>query len=179
MAHFDETSAECLVLTYKEGLLSAVAHDLQIRVGRFSVDIDEARPAVEARFDAASLEVVSAMQNGVPREGALSEGDKRKIEQNIVDDVLHSKRFPEITFTSSSVVEADDEVRVEGALTLHGQRRTITVRARTEGDRRVAEGSLRQPDFGIKPYSAMLGTLKIKPEVTVRISLLLRQPPSA
>ena len=30
---------------------------------------------------------------------------------------------------------------------------------------------LHQPDFGIKPYSALLGTLKIKPEVTVRCSV--------
>ena len=36
MPHYDATTAECLVLTYKEGLLSAVAHDLEIRVARFA-----------------------------------------------------------------------------------------------------------------------------------------------
>ena len=35
----------------------------------------------------------------------------------------------------------------------------------------VAEVSLHQPDFGIKPYSAMLGTLRVKPDVTVVVSL--------
>jgi hypothetical protein len=34
----------------------------------------------------------------------------------------------------------------------------------------VAEFRIDQRDFGIKPYSAMLGTLKIKPEVVVRVS---------
>ena len=51
--HFDASSAECLVLTYKEGLLSAVAHDLRIRVTRFDVEASLSPPSVRARFDAA------------------------------------------------------------------------------------------------------------------------------
>jgi hypothetical protein len=30
---------------------------------------------------------------------------------------------------------------------------------------------LNQPEFGITPYRAMMGTLRIKPEVRVRISV--------
>ena len=33
------------------------------------------------------------------------------------------------------------------------------------------ELKLNQPDFGITPYRAMLGTLKIQPEVTIRITV--------
>ena len=40
MRHFDQQSATCQVFTYKEGLLSAVGHDLKINVGRFTVDVD-------------------------------------------------------------------------------------------------------------------------------------------
>jgi hypothetical protein len=35
----------------------------------------------------------------------------------------------------------------------------------------VARVRLHQPDLGIKPYSAMLGTLKIQPGVAVEISV--------
>jgi hypothetical protein len=42
-----------------------------------------------------------------------------------------------------------------------------------EGDDVVGEVTLHQPDYGIKPYSAMLGTLKIRPDVKVRIRLPL------
>src|SRR4051812_4209200 len=35
----DPASAECLVYTFKEGLLSAVAHDLKIRVERFEIEV--------------------------------------------------------------------------------------------------------------------------------------------
>jgi hypothetical protein len=172
VSHFDQNSAECLVFTYKEGLLSVVAHDLQIRVARFEVDVDDATFAVTARFDAGSLTVVAAVRDGVPAPGALSDGDKRKIEQSIVDDVLGAKKRPEVRFTSTAVTkEGDDGFRIEGDLALHGHTRPLTLHARRDGDRLVAEVSLHQPDFGIKPYTAMLGTLKVKPDVTVRCAV--------
>jgi len=49
---FDETSAECLVLTYKEGLLSAMGHDLVLRVDRFLILVDDQTLAIQAGFDA-------------------------------------------------------------------------------------------------------------------------------
>jgi polyisoprenoid-binding protein YceI len=170
MAHYDAASAECLVFTFKEGLLSAIAHDLRIRVTRFDVDV-EGTSAVRARFDADSLRVVSAMHDGVPNEATLSDGDKQKIEGNIRDDVLAAKKHPEIRFDATKITPEGEGFRVEGDLALHGQTRPIAFHARPEGDRLVAEVTLHQPDFGIKPYSAMLGTLKIKPDVRVRCSI--------
>lgn len=168
---FDPTSAECLVLTYKEGLLSAIAHDLQIRVTRFDLEVDAATHAVRASFDAGSLQVMGAMHDGVLREGALSEADKHKIEHSITDDVLHTRLHPEIRFTSSHVAPEGDGFHLRGELSLHGRSREIAFVAHREGDRLVAEVPIHQPDFGIKPYSAMLGALKIKPDLTVRCSV--------
>jgi polyisoprenoid-binding protein YceI len=169
--HFDATTADCLVLTYKEGLLSAVAHDLQIRVERFEVDVDDATLAVRARLDATSLKVIGAAHDGALQPGALGDADKVKIEQNIQGDVLHTREHRAIRFTSSAVTREGEGVRIEGDLTLHGKTKRVTLLARPEGDRLVAEVVLHQPDFGVKPYSAMLGTLKVKPDVTVRCSL--------
>jgi polyisoprenoid-binding protein YceI len=169
--HYDASSAECLVLTYKEGFLSAIAHDLAIRVESFDLDIDEGTVAVRARFDAASLRVVSAQKDGAPQPDALSDGDKQKIEHSIAVDVLHVREHATIVFTSSAVVPEGDGYRIAGALTLHGKTRPIELAVRTEGARRVAEVRLHQPDFGIKPFSAMLGALKVKPDVTVRCSV--------
>ncbi|APR84250.1 Hypothetical protein A7982_09599 [Minicystis rosea] len=168
---FDSSSAECLVLTFKEGLLSAVAHDLQIRVARFDIDIDDDRAGLRARFDAGSLEVVGAVVDGVVHEGTLSAADKRKIEHNIADDVLHVGKHPEIRFSSNDLAPEGDGYRIRGDLALHGHTRAIAFVARREGDRFIAEVGLHQPDFGIKPYSAMLGTLKIKPDLLVRCSV--------
>ena len=51
---------------------------------------------------------------------------------------------------------------------LHGRSREITLK-RTGDDE--AEVTLHQPDYGIKPYSAMFGALKIKPDIRVRLRL--------
>ena len=54
---------------------------------------------------------------------------------------------------------------------LGGRSKALTIEARRDAGRWVAEVLLHQPDFGVKPYSAMLGTLKIKPDVRVRVSV--------
>ena len=178
MPTFDENAAECLVYTYKEGLLSAIGHDLVIRVGRLAITVEPATRAVEARFDASSLRVASAAHPGDPGQTGrapspipLSEGDKRKIEGTIRDEVLASRRYPEVRFSSTAVTPVNDGFHIEGTLTLHGRARPIALDARPVGDRLTAEITLHQPDFGITPYSAMLGALKLKPRVNVRVSL--------
>ncbi len=170
---FDVSNAECLVFTFKEGLLSAIAHDLKIRVERFSVAYDEAAGRVEARFDARSLRVVTAMSGGVESPGALSDKDKAEIERTIQKDVLDGAHYPDIVFTSAAI-SADGAAgthRVDGTLTLRGRSHALPVQVTGDGARKVATARLHQPDFGIKPYSAMLGTLKIKPDVEVRVTL--------
>ena len=171
MPSFDSTTATCQVFTLKEGVLSAVAHDLRIRVERFSIEVDEAAGTVRGTFFASSLRVDCAMKNGREDFDALSDRNRREIEGNIADDVLHARRFPEIAFRSTRIDGEGDERRIEGTLSLHGTERPLRVTARRQAGQWVAEVELRQPDFGIKPYSAMLGTLKIQPIVRVRVSV--------
>lgn len=170
MPRVTQDDAECRVFTFKEGILSAIAHDLEIRVGRFHVEWDDARTKVEGSFDPRSLEVLHAMKDGAPNHGALSDRDKRKIESNVQSDVLETKRHGgEIRFTSSAIETRGDAFVVRGTLELHGARREISVDVRREGEHWVAESKLHQPDFGITPYRAMMGTLRIEPDVRVRI----------
>jgi len=171
MLRFDSSNAECLAFTFKEGLLSAVAHDLKIRVGQFLIEMDENSDAITASFDASSLRVVCAMHEGSEQEGTPAEKDRLKIEETIVQDVLHPKQHPQIRFSSASVEQNGERYRVSGTLHLHGRERPLLVEVRPRGEHYVAEAHIHQPDFGIRPYSAMLGTLKIKPDVTVRITV--------
>ncbi|MCB9599113.1 MAG: YceI family protein [Sandaracinus sp.] len=168
MSTFDATRAECSVFTYKDGLLSKIAHDLRVKVERFEVKVDGEN--VEATFDAKSLRVVCARKDGVDSHGTLSSGDRSKIESNIQKDVLETSRHPEIRFTGKATIDGD-RATVTGQLTLHGTTRPLTIEGRREGGRWVGRTRLHQPDFGITPYSAMLGTLKIQPTVEVELSL--------
>jgi polyisoprenoid-binding protein YceI len=91
----------------------------------------------------------------------------------IRDDVLHSTRYPQATFTSTSVARrADGGYDVAGVLMFHGQSRSIRAETKLIDDRQALELSLHQPDYGITPFKAMLGTLKIRADVIVRFSEL-------
>jgi len=179
MAHYDQGNGECLVFTFKEGLLSAVAHDLKIRVGRWELRRDGDDGAVEASFDPSSLTVVCAMRDGRDALGAVSARDAQKIEASIRSDVLLASQHREIRFRSTRVEPQGDGYQIEGELTLAGRGRKLAARVTRQGGQLVTEVRLHQPDFGIKPFSAMFGTLKIKPEVVVRLSVPAPSPAGA
>ena len=165
MAHFDPTNATIEVHTFKEGLLSAMGHDLKILVTRFSIDLSADQSTLTATFDPSSLKVASVL-NG----NELSAKDKAEIEANIRKKVLHPDKYPEIRFVSTAIEAHGEGLRITGDLLLHGASRTLSVVSRREGGKQIVEVPLHQPDFGIKPYKAPLGVIKIKPEVQVKIT---------
>lgn len=166
MPTFDATGATCRIFTEKDGLLSRLAHDLELDVTDFTVTADDA--AVEGTFNPRSLKVLHALKEGRPT-ASLSDKDKREIEGNVSRDVLTSSA--PIRFTSSSVQRTASGGRVLGTLTLNGRARPVELEVKRDGERFVAELALHQPDFGIRPFSAMMGSLKIKPTVRVRVTL--------
>jgi hypothetical protein len=172
MPRYDQDTAECLVYTFKDGLLAKVAHDLKIRVTRFSLQVDPTGPSVQGEFAASSLQVEAVMKDGREHAEDLSGADKAKITEQIRQHVLHSNRYPTIAFHSRAVsARADGGHHIEGLLDLHGVERLLSFDTRLLGDWQVAEIELQQPDFGITPFKAMMGTLKIKPELRVRVAI--------
>ncbi|MBC7172657.1 MAG: YceI family protein [Polyangiaceae bacterium] len=172
MPRYDASNAECLVFSFKDGFLAKLAHDLKIKVSRFEINVADDRSSVEASFDATSLEVVCRRIDGRDDPGGLNKLELMTIHGNIKDDVLAAKKFPKITFRSTEVVASPDGgAKVKGDLTLHGQTRSISTDVKPEGGRLVTELRLHQPDFGIKPYSAALGALKVQADVVVRLSI--------
>jgi len=163
------------IYTYKAGLLSAVGHDLLLRVAGFSVDIDPDEPAIRATFDPRTIEVINAVSGETEKPGALSADDRKTIQGYIHKDILNVSRHPSIAFESTDVFEEDGEWEIEGDLTLHGTTRSITLTAEADDEMVCGEFVLNQPAFGIKPFSAMMGALKIKPDVR----LVVRVPVAA
>ncbi len=168
---FGPDRASCEVLVFRDGVLSAVAHDLVLRATRLEVDVDPERPAVSARVDATSLRVATAMRDGLPLPGALKPSDVREIEATIAATILRARAAPEIRFASTAVSRRDGGFDVLGSLTLVGATREVALVVRRDGDRLTAETTLHQPSFGIRPYRAMLGALRVKPDVVVRASI--------
>jgi polyisoprenoid-binding protein YceI len=172
MATYDQNNAECFVFTFKEGLLSPIAHDLRIRITRFSIQVDDLKSSVVASFDTSSLVLDTPMKDGVENPSALSAADKEKIAGQIREDVLHSAQHGDAKFRSTAITARDDGgYDVSGELALHGVTRPLAAQTRLVAGRQQVELKLNQPDFGITPYRAMLGTLKIQAEVTIRITV--------
>jgi polyisoprenoid-binding protein YceI len=172
MPRHDSSNADCFVFTFKEGLLSPVAHDLRLRVTKFSIEVDAANTSIAASFDTSSLCVDTPMKDGAENPTALSAADKDKIADQIREDVLQSSQHPEAKFRSSAVsARPDGGYDLQGDLTLHGVTRQIAAQTRLVAGRQQLELTLHQPDFGITPYRAMLGTLKIRADVIVRVTV--------
>jgi hypothetical protein len=163
MPRFVPPKGRLLVHTFKEGVLSAVAHDLEIEVERWWVEVTESR--IEGEAEASSLRVLYSMDGGRPHPSTLSRRDRKKIEANIVSDVLRPKKHPIIRFSAER--PAADVESFAGELELCGKKRSVRVRLVRRDEKLLGELRIHQPDFGIKPFTAMMGTLRIKPEIVV------------
>jgi hypothetical protein len=175
---FDATQCECRIFTRRSGLLGAVGHDLELAVGDYWIAVEHDAGAgtsgeyrVSAEFTASTVHVIDAVDGGLRRTGALTVHDKTDIDRNLADHVLSSARFPVIAFRSTRVRPESSGYRVEGRLSLHGLERNVACSARREGDRLTAQLVLHQPDFGIQPFKALAGALRVHPDVIVRASV--------
>jgi hypothetical protein len=170
MSSFDASGGECLVFVFREGLLSAVGHDLKILVTHWQMTVDWEKRSLNAEFDPNSLRVISAMENGAEKPG-LSSTDIQQIEASIRKDVLEVTKYPTIKLVAT-LVTADDSFRVDGSLKLHGREKPVQATVLKQGVRLGAEIRLNQRDFGIRPYSAFFGALRVKPEIAIRLNVL-------
>lgn len=171
-------NARLLVRTHREGLGARAGHDLIIEAtrwaGRVRIDAHEPpRGHVEVRVDTHGLEVREGHGGARP----LTDKDRLEIKDNIEQKVLHAERDPELRFSAEKVVVEDHRVHLTGNLTIGGQTRPVGVDVELEpaADGLHAHGALqiRQTDYGIKPYSALMGMLKVADEVEVDFSVRL------
>jgi polyisoprenoid-binding protein YceI len=163
------------VRTYREGLAMKIGHDLVIGVGRWNgtITLDADTPAnssVSVTMEAGSLEVLSGTGGAKP----LSDKDKKDILSNMQGKILHTDKHPQITFVSDNVEQnGPDRATVNGQLTVTGTTRPVRMELALEetGGAMRASGtiSLKQTDFGIKPYTGLLGALKVKDVLEIDI----------
>jgi len=151
-------------------MLSAVGHDLEIDVADFSIDVEGPALRVRARFDASSLRVRGAVEQGRVRPEKLSQRERDQIDRQIADDVLDSRSHPYIEFISTEIEPDPEGYLVRGELRLRGASRSLRVAARRVPAGLEVHATIHQPDFGIKPFRALGGTLRVHPDVRVHIT---------
>ncbi|MBK9168645.1 MAG: YceI family protein [Bryobacterales bacterium] len=171
-----DPAAHFTLYVAKTGLMSGRQHVLEFSRYDGTVRYDAQNPAsssVEFQVAADSLSV---------RDTWVSDGDRRKIHEFTLNDMLDASRHPRIRFVSEAAEAADDgNVRVTGSLTVRGIARpaSVLVRLAEKGDGfAIYEGSstIRMTDYGLKPPKAALGMIGTKEEMTLRFRLKAAAP---
>ena len=160
-------NATLSVHTRRGGAAAKAGHDLVIHVtsweGALVVGEDPAKTSIELTADATSLRV----REGTGGMQALGDDDIANIHQTIDDEVLMRE---EIRFLSTRAQSEPDgsRIRVEGDLTLVGRTEPIAFDLAIGADGALsATAVVKQTTWGMKPYSALFGALKVKDEVEV------------
>lgn len=159
---FGPHNATLRVATGRTGAAAKAGHDLRIEVTEWSATVQGGeRPVIELTADPGSLKVREANGGVTP----LSNRDRAKIDRTIVEDVLKGAA---IAFGSTAVETTGDRLTVHGELEMAGERRPIAFELTgAAGSPLAGRTTVRQSDWGIKPYSAMFGALKVRDDVEV------------
>ena len=106
------------MFTFKEGLLSRAAHDLQFDLGRFQITLEGDELRAELALD--SLRLVGPVEDGATRPERYDAARRADVERAMRQEVLHLDQHPTAHFTGRALAEGSG-YRVEGQLQLAGR----------------------------------------------------------
>jgi polyisoprenoid-binding protein YceI len=168
----DASDGELLVRTGVSGRAARMGHRLTIAMQRWQATVrwDGAEPvSAELAVEVDSFEVLRG-EGGVK---GLSGPEKALVKSNALKS-LGASRYPQIRFIADSgdkIAKTDDGYRLTGTLHVSGKAREHVIDLRTEdlGDswRMSVESRVRQSEYGVKPYSVLLGSVQVADDVTV------------
>lgn len=174
----DTSDGELVVRTGVTGRAARIGHRLTIAMRQWQATVSWSggQPAkAQLTVDTASLEVLRG-EGGVK---ALSGPEKALVRSNALR-ALDARRFPQIGFAAEGIDQTRDGYRLTGALQIHGLTRERVIDLQTEdlGDswRLLTQAKVRQSDFDVKPYSLLMGSLKVADEVTVSFTARRGKP---
>ena len=159
----------------KAGLLKAFGDDHLIGVTDYLCEVlldeqDLANSSVRIAIPTASLKVLD------PK---LADEKRAEVQKRMEGpDVLDVARFPEITFVSRRVKAAGNgRFQIEGDLKIRDTTRPIVLEVSLAPEATIhharGEARIRQTSFGIRPVTAVGGTIKVKDEMKIVFDLVL------
>lgn len=161
-----------LVHTGVTGRAARMGHRLTIAMRRWQATVNwagEKPTTARLTVDVKSFDVLEG-KGGVK---SLSGPEKALVRANALRS-LDAGRFPQIRFAAAAIDITQAGYRLRGTLQIHGttRDRVIDLHAVDLGDswRLSAHATVRQSDFGVKPYALLMGSLKVRDEVTVSLT---------
>lgn len=159
-------NATLAVHTKRTGAAAKAGHDLVIHVTSWEATLeladDPTSTTMQLEADATSLRV----HKGTGGIQALGDEEKASIHQTIDDEVLQRH---DISFRSSTVKSAGDgRLSATGDLTIVNTTRPVEFDLSLGDDGTLsASAVVTQSEWGMKPYSALFGALKVHDDVEV------------
>lgn len=181
----DPERSELVVLVWKRGVAAAAGHDHVVRAMRFGGNLERPDPShvkVDVTVETTSLVPDEPALRERLRVGpAVKESDRKTIEEHLKGPgQLDVAKFGTIRFESTqSTLDERGAGSIRGRLTLHGVTRDVEcavvvtrVENRLRGSARLR---LALSDYGVQPFSALLGLLGNRDVVELVIELVTRE----
>jgi hypothetical protein len=156
------------VFTFKEGLLSAAAHDLQINLEKFDITLDGDN--VRGEFPLTSLSLIGPVEDGKVQPDKYDAGKRADVHKAMNDEVLHTDRNPTARFTGKATPKGEG-YGVSGELELGGQKAPLAFDVAKQNGTYQGEVEIQPSRWGLEQYKAMLGAIRLKDQVKVRFAL--------
>ncbi|HEX2271498.1 MAG TPA: YceI family protein [Pyrinomonadaceae bacterium] len=176
----DASRSKFMAHAGRSGLLWFKGHDHHLAASEFAGEVGITPQTITP----ASLRLVVKAASLHETGAAFTEEQKKIINKELRDIVLHPDQYPEITFQSTNVTAKAAganryEVKIDGNLTLHGVTRRITIPAvvTLNGDdlRAVGEFEIDRDDFKVKATSAFHGLVRVSDEIDFEFDIVARR----
>lgn len=168
----DANDGELTVHTGVAGRAARMGHRLTIVMQSWQITVEwDAGEPVSAKLvvDVDSLQVLRGEGGVTP----LSGPEKSVVRSNALK-TLDAGKFATIEFAAEQITASDDGYRLQGPLTIHGVTQSVEVALTAHEDGETwllaAESEVKQTEFGIRPFSMMMGSMKVADAVTVTFS---------
>lgn len=159
--------------TFRQGVAARVGHDLLIEAGRWHGTVAVPETGVQHARVSATVELSGLqVRTGTGGVKPLTDADRREIKATMLR-LLAADRYPEAVFESVAVRGEGADGTIEGALTVAGNRRPLRLLVKADGRLITGTATVVQSEWGIKPYSAFFGALKLRDEVEVEVEVTL------
>ena len=165
----DSSSGELQILTGVAGRAAKMGHRLTIGVESWQASVQwQGQEPVSAELvvQVDSLQVLKGEGGVTPLAGP----EKGVARSNALKS-LDAKKFPQVRFSASQIARTADGYRLTGSLEIHGTTRpqVVDVKVEDRGDSVALSTQVpdTQTDFGVKPYSLLMGSMKVADEVTI------------
>ena len=143
--NIDTQNSKITIHVGKTGIFSGLGHEHEVTAPIHSGTADVGpHPSVEVHVDARELRVTGKDE---------PEKDRAEVQATMLGpEVLDSEHHQEIVFKSTAAEPAGPgHWTLRGNLTLHGQRRPVTVEVTVKEGRYLGSATVKQTDFGINP----------------------------